>query len=509
MSDDDTAAAQRPISLIDATQPKDQGSTERSKGNSPSPSWRQLAKRPTKDSMREGIARWKYSKWQRDRFSIDQSPSGITGERQESGPSQRQQDQGEAVPENTEASDFAPRHKSRERGRKRLRRDDEDSKAKQIYEIDVLYENQRGWFFFGIPLYSHSSLLNFDPSPWVNRELKDSAVNITNAQVPDPSWEWDWNTWYVDMGYDVDEEGWQYSLSFARKFSWHGNHPWFHCFVRRRRWLRKRVKKPEKKALEDATGHNLTSDYFTIHPKRARSPAGGMDSTTQASSRMSQAGEEKDLPPEDIKDVPSLLKALKLATIDREKIDAVKKFVATGDEELVYLKDNIHDIMGLLVFQASRRQLLEHLTETAKESGSLNTGEKAPKGRHSYLRDAIEAAEGEDLGLEYWSDQQHILKMAKGKGHELSDTSTGTQPADQAPVDEIKGIAPEAELDVDPTKTVLSSAGDDRVAPAQTDGTADLPAIEEIPNEEKKDSDQQKVDDQKAKDELKREDSLD
>jgi hypothetical protein len=82
--------------------------------------------------------------------------------------------------------------------------------------IDVLYENQRGWFVFGIPLFSSKALWNFriDPAPWVDAQCKPSAVNITNAQVPDPSWAWDWKSWYVDMSLDVDEEGWQYSLLF-------------------------------------------------------------------------------------------------------------------------------------------------------------------------------------------------------------------------------------------------------------------------------------------------------
>ena len=110
--------------------------------------------------------------------------------------------------------------------------------------INVLYENQRGSFFCGIPLYSSNSLLNFDPAGWQTSPFQDSPMNITNSQLPDPSWEWVWRTWYVDMSYDVDEEGWQYSLSFRTGIAWHGNHPWFHSFVRWRRWLRKRVKGP-------------------------------------------------------------------------------------------------------------------------------------------------------------------------------------------------------------------------------------------------------------------------
>ena len=38
--------------------------------------------------------------------------------------------------------------------------------------IEVLYENQRGSFFFGIPLFSSRSLLNFDPVGMGRRDLQ-------------------------------------------------------------------------------------------------------------------------------------------------------------------------------------------------------------------------------------------------------------------------------------------------------------------------------------------------
>ena len=243
-----------------------------------------------------------------------------------------------------------------------------------MFEVDILYENQRGLFFFGIPLYSHSSLLNFDPGPWMTQELKDSAVNITNAQVPDPTWEWAWKSWYVDMSYDVDEEGWQYSFHFARRFAWHGNHPWFHSYVRRRRWLRKRVKKHatsfNAKNGSMGAAHLLTTDYFTIHSKRDKNPASNLDDVpTARSSWMSPRSlvDENQIP-EEIKDVPSMLRGLKLATIDREKVDIVKKFIDQGGEELAYLEAVIPEIMSFLVYQNSRRQLLQYLKQVAADA---------------------------------------------------------------------------------------------------------------------------------------------
>lgn len=476
-------ASDRPISLIDATRPNEPDSSRGSQRNSRSPSWRQLAKRPTKNSVRDGLARWKYSKWQQDQVAPDPG-SNIRDDEMAGGPAVSQTAESKSSQQEgldhtqTNASDFALRPGSQERGRKRVKKTEGEPQRKvemQPHAIDVLYENQRGWFFFGIPLYSHSSLLNFDPSPWITKDGKDSAVNITNAQLPDPSWEWAWKSWYVDMSYDVDEEGWQYSFSFSKQFSWHGTHPWFHCFVRRRRWLRQRVKKQHiksKDASDIGAGHTLTSDYFTIHTKRGRSPGSGLENaTTRESSRQSRkTAEEADLPPEDIRDLPSLFKALKLATIDREKIDVVKRFVETGGEELVYLEEHISEIMDFFVFQASRRQLLEYLNKTVNKVSKDKSGDKVEEKRVEHLRKASLVANTLVGGLEYWSDRQHVLKSVgkhgKRNSHKsmFSESSIITMPKDNNPVDIIKGIADEAEVGVDSTKKVLGPPPNDRVA---------------------------------------------
>jgi hypothetical protein len=44
---------------------------------------------------------------------------------------------------------------------------------------------------------------------------------------------------------------------------------------------------------------------------------------------------------EEIGDIPSLMQALKLASIDRERIDVLKKFVNNGGDELYYLADRV------------------------------------------------------------------------------------------------------------------------------------------------------------------------
>lgn len=217
--------------------------------------------------------------------------------------------------------------------------------TKPTSELDILYENQRGWFLFGIPLYSHSSLLNFDPSAWVTRDLKDSPVNITNAQLPDPSWEWAWQTWYVDMSSDVDEQGWQYSFSFSSS-AWHGSHPWFHSFVRRRRWVRLRVKRASMERYRGRTGfeeaHMLTADYFTIHSGRRKRVSSVADMSRVPSTYVSGQGLIDEVPPlEEIGNIPTLMYALKNAIVDREKIDALKRFIDDGGDEIYYLDEKV------------------------------------------------------------------------------------------------------------------------------------------------------------------------
>jgi hypothetical protein len=203
--------------------------------------------------------------------------------------------------------------------------------------IDILYENQRGWFVFGIPLFSSKALWNFrlDQAAWVDANFKPSAVNITNAQLPDPSWKWDWKSWYVDMSHDVDEEGWQYSLWF-RGAAWHGNHPWFHSFVRRRRWVRKRVKQTRKKNQRES----MFGETFSIG-------TAAMRTSTLGTGTLGGGTEEQSVD-EEIKDIPALMNALKKAAVDREKIVAINRFIDEAGEELHYLAEKVCPAEGLI-----------------------------------------------------------------------------------------------------------------------------------------------------------------
>lgn len=423
-------------------------------------SWRGLVRNATHTSIRDQISRRKYASWRKDKFENDDERGSENVERRV----ERSQVATGSHPENEESQtvDFGTRLDTGDAGKKDTRRKHhkEHSEPKPETEVDILYENQRGSFFCGIPLYSHSSLLNFDPAAWVTRDFKNSPVNITNAQVPDPSWTWAWKTWYVDMSHDVDEEGWQYSFSFGKKFAWHGTHPWIHSFVRRRRWLRKRVKRTDSAVGKDKEGsleaaHHLNTDYFTIHSKqRDRSPSSAINPDAQLARPVSyssfQSVEEEFKKPDEINNLPSLTKAIRVAKIDREKIDAIKQFVTNGGAELHYLADQIPEIMSALVFQNSRRQILAYLKNQAEEAQHHryeHDAEDRPEGeeekrRIDNLLHAAEVADTEISGLEYWSDRKHVLRT-EDEGKEHDDEGQMQQRKDV--LGEIKGISEKAE----------------------------------------------------------------
>lgn len=336
------------IFLVDNTAPTPQTDEE---NNSETSSFRltrsSLSKKLAKGSVREGLARRKYAKWQHDRVTEETDRgSADNSDRSNAKLLPVGKGRGRSLSRGGAGSATAVTADQVEAGQAEVSRST-SAGDKPESEIDILYENQRGWFFFGIPLYSRQSLLNLDPAGWETKGYKPSPVDVTNAQLPDPSWEWVWRTWYVDMSYDVDEEGWQYSFSFSRKFAWHGTQPWFHSYVRRRRWLRKRAKKVKevsRKGDEVEVSHMLNDDYFTIHPSFFRSRDSSVDPTNGArSSFMSRRSAQQDdyLIRGEIGDVLALMKCLKNALVDREKIDAVKQFVAQGGDDLFYLAERV------------------------------------------------------------------------------------------------------------------------------------------------------------------------
>ena len=403
------------IDLIDNTRPPDHDSVPIDAGpeaNS-TKSEANLSGKWTKGKLKEELRRRRYSKWKEDNCNSgehsaessdhDNKKADISGGNEAKSPQQATR-----------------RGRLRDKISFRPHKKGIGAKKQENYEVDILYQNQRGFFFFGIPLYSAKTLLNFDPSQWQTSEFRDSPVNITNAQLPDPSWAWVSKSWYVDMSHDVDLEGWQYSFSFRQGFSWHGNHPWFHSFVRRRRWLRKRVKLSSG-GTKGLDAHMLTVDYFTIHTKRDRSRgsstrASSYNRSSYMESRQLDSDSEDD--DEEISNVVALMKALKRTTVDRKKLGALQSFIEHGNDGLHCLPEYMPEIMAEFMYQSSCRQLLSYLqdvfyltTEQREHRAAQNNPEsETEKRRIDILLQAVRVADDHVKDLEYWSDVKAVSR---------------------------------------------------------------------------------------------------
>ena len=408
------------INLVDTTRPKESLDEE---GLSPSSSLPRsdsgtlLNRQWTKGGLQKQLAQRKYAKYQEGK---DDNSGSLPESGDESGNTEvRTSQEGEPRKDGGRTGRLRDKIPFRKKAKAK-------SREKVDTFIDVLYENQRGSFLCGIPLYSSNSLLNFDPSPWQTANFKDSAVNITNFQLPDPSWIWDWKTWYVDMSHDVDDEGWEYSFSFNSVYSWHGTHPFLYSFVRRRRWLRRRVRihphRADGKKSSMKNAHLLNEDYFTIHTgKRSRSRDSSADrSTNNQSSVMPEVagGDEGEEEFGDINDVSALMAALRRSRVDREKIAAVKVFLEQGGDELFYLAEKIPEIMAIFVHQTSCRQLQSYLLQVLDETTNRNSKDETKgngkddsdtslttqKRKIDNLLKAINAAGVHVNDIHYWSD---------------------------------------------------------------------------------------------------------
>ncbi|KAI1389555.1 uncharacterized protein F4822DRAFT_398792 [Hypoxylon trugodes] len=293
--------------------------------------------------------------------------------------------------------------------------------------IDILYENQRGGFLCGLPLFSSAALGNLDPPAWTNFAHKPSPTDINTAQVPDPSWEWAWPAWRVnhDDEISLDGEGWEYSFMFSKKFSWHGP-KWYSSFVRRRAWIRKRVKKGFGYQANDP--HMLNPTYFAVTPTRTESER---VSLSQAVSRVSQEtgkrsrledGEGK----EDLTTIEDLMMVLRHSRIDREKLEAMENYIQHCTDDLQQLQDYMHEIMSLFVFQATRQLLLARLiqlhddqTHSHSQAQTKEQKGKTPETNQrkaENLAAAIKHADEEVRKLEYWSDIKGMAESGESRG---------------------------------------------------------------------------------------------
>lgn len=267
----------------------------------------------------------------------------------------------------------------------------------------------------------HAIIYDFNLSPRntnivivANVYHKVSPTTIHTAQVPDPSWEWVWPEWRINHQDGTDEGGWEYSFAYSKKFSWHGP-KWWNSFVRRRAWIRRRARnRPEDLSVDP---HMLNADYFTVaaasnhsHQSAGSIASGGAPSKASMAQTSTAGDEEKP----DINDIDTLINILRHARIDREKREAVENYLEHGID-LASLQDEMHEIMSLFIFQASRRSLLCHLMHKHDETNQELEMGATPEltERKEALDGAIKHAEEEVRRLAYWSDIKHMAESGE------------------------------------------------------------------------------------------------
>jgi len=190
--------------------------------------------------------------------------------------------------------------------------------------------------------------------------------------------------------------------------------------------------------------HELTPEYFTIHPKTVKSGSDGFGSGLQSPTGTPRREDDVDVENMEVTDIASLALALRKASVDREKLTAVRKFISHGGEELFYLSDRMEEIMALFVYQSSRRQLLAELISYHDSAHSTQTSlsdhdhkgddDKAEQHgeavkRAENLHRAVKAADEQVKRLEYWSD---IKEMARQDqlldSNQFKDAAAGGHP---------------------------------------------------------------------------------
>ncbi|KAI9287136.1 hypothetical protein BC943DRAFT_204520 [Umbelopsis sp. AD052] len=226
------------------------------------------------------------------------------------------------------------------------------------FEYDVLYECQRGSWTFG---YSSKSLLQFDPSPWCDRNMKYTPMDIHTYALPNPMWQWVNKDWLADMTGDVDELGWEYAFRFHGS-TWHGNYKHFRSFARRRKWIRLR----RRRMIEDDKSYH-SNDAVSIHtasiPENDESP---------------QEIEEKE---------NKFYERLQKCRLDRERLKIVADILQENDTQLGMIQAKLNDYMQLFDFEDSRRKfaLLLLSKQTSNQDSSQSRTGKLSEGEEEAL----------------------------------------------------------------------------------------------------------------------------
>ncbi|KAG0044216.1 hypothetical protein BGZ83_010547 [Gryganskiella cystojenkinii] len=260
-------------------------------------------------------------------------------------------------------------------GDKRFFQGPDDPPPEGDFVYDFLYQHQRGAFFLGTPRFSSKSLLPVDPDEWTNNNFETSVMDISDFEVPDPSWEWVHKSWLVDMTGDVDEDGWEYATTFHGS-PWHGNYEMFRSFARRRRWLRLRKRKgktlgkpvnvPERSypaSISSATWSKLDFSHHLDDPSPfppMEDESGNNSRGGTSKSHASEGSTKLKVPPPPTKPV-DLYKIMKKARSDREKLAYLGQYAVRYPGCMDDLHQRLEKYLNLLDYETSRREFLSIL----------------------------------------------------------------------------------------------------------------------------------------------------
>ncbi|OAD73863.1 hypothetical protein PHYBLDRAFT_181393 [Phycomyces blakesleeanus NRRL 1555(-)] len=273
-------------------------------------------------------------------------------------------------------------------------------RTKEEYVYDVLYECQRGSWIVG---FSSKTLLQFDPDPWCDKDMRFTPMNIKTYQLPDPTWEWVHKQWMVDMTEDVDEAGWQYALKFHGA-SWHGkkpkerndsdnfkgNYKHFRSFVRKRRWIRLRHHSLLDESITTTVSTNNTPEYQEQQLQLQSQPQ-----PQQHIQQGHQGHQESQTTHKEQK----LVESLQNSCLDRERLCYIK-FALNGDRGYLshMLMSKAKEYMEFFDFDVSRRNFVEILIQHQRSCGIPID----PKDIQPALK-----------SITYYSDLQAILSQLK------------------------------------------------------------------------------------------------
>ncbi|CED85639.1 Peroxin/Dysferlin domain [Phaffia rhodozyma] len=223
-----------------------------------------------------------------------------------------------------------------------------------------LWENQRGILFFGTPRFSANILFPLDPAPFTRpgntKQECQTPYNLKTYQLPDGTWKWA-SEWMVNMKRDgeTDEKGWEYNSIF-QPHGWHCSLPWhgWKGWVRRREWIRLRVKPNPCKQIEALPA---ATNVFQNDNKWSDSPFSPIDNTRTLAARTrtpTWAGIHFQL--------DEAVKTLASRRVDRERLEVLAEWLEGGDRIgglRWVIEHKLPELLRVFTFESYRSQAID------------------------------------------------------------------------------------------------------------------------------------------------------